>query len=254
MADRPVAAVVEEWVPRLLPGSVAAAFHGLLRTAHALRALAGADTPARRLELAIGLAHWASQYQELPGPPLLIGHQGVAEALADLPYLPEETPMEFLISARVAHVNDIADEFEQAVASLGARGDPLAVIDALAVGGARAYLRNAVDGHPVALVHTGPLALEMVLPWLAEEDRDAALGYVWQAAAAIHVAYDIARSGPDPAHDAPAPTVEELTDRALAAGDAHAIKLTEAALRSHTRTGEPALLLAAADAAGRLGG
>ena len=119
MADRPTSAVVEEWVPRLVPGTVGAAAHGLIRTAHGLRALTMVDTPARRLEVATGLAHWASQYQELPGPPLLIGHQGVPEALADLPYLPEETPEEFLITRRVAHVADIADEFEQAVASLG---------------------------------------------------------------------------------------------------------------------------------------
>src|SRR5580698_5462418 len=75
MADRPLAAVVGEWVPRLVPGMVAAAMHGLIRTAHALRSLQAADTAARRLELANGLAYWASNYTELPGPPLLIGHQ-----------------------------------------------------------------------------------------------------------------------------------------------------------------------------------
>jgi hypothetical protein len=251
MADRPVGAVVEEWVPRLVPGSVGAAAHGLIRSAHGLRALTNADTPARRLEVATGLAHWASQYQELPGPPLLIGHQGVPEALADLPYLPEETPEEFLITKRVAHVADISDEFEQAVASLGWSGDPVALLDALAVGGAEAYLRNA-DTSPIALIHTitAPLALELVLPWLAEEDRDAALAYAWQAVASIHVAYALDRTAALPAVDAP--SAEELIDHALASGDEHAIKVTEAALRSHARTGESVLLLAASDAAARL--
>ncbi len=51
VADRPPVAVVGEWVPRLLPGTVGAAGHGLIRTAHAVRALSGADTPPRRLEL-----------------------------------------------------------------------------------------------------------------------------------------------------------------------------------------------------------
>ena len=41
-------------------------------------------------------------------------------------------------------------------------------------------------------------------------------------------------------------------DRALASGDEHAIKLTEAALRSHARTGDDGLLLAAGDACARL--
>jgi hypothetical protein len=253
MADRPVAAVVEEWVPRLVPGTVAAALHGLIRTAHGLRAVGQADTPSRRVEVATGLAYWASQYQELPGPPVLIGHQGVPEALADLPYLAEETPHEFLISDVVAHMADIPDEFEQAVASLGPGGDAIALLDALAVGGARAYLRNAAGGNAIALIHaiTGPLAVELVLPWLAEEDRDAALAYAWQAVAALHVAYALDRHQPD-AQGGAAPSRDELVDLALRSGDAHALKVTEAALRCYARTREPALLQAAADASARL--
>jgi hypothetical protein len=253
MADRPLAAVVGEWVPRLVPGTVAAAMHGLIRTAHGLRAAGEADTPPRRLEVATGLAYWAAQYQELPGPPVLIGHQGVSEALADLPYLPEDTPKGFLISDLVAHMADISDEFEQAVASLGPGGDAVALLDAVAVGGARAYLRNAEGGDAIALIHavTGPLALELVLPWLAEEDHDAALAYAWQAAASIHVAYAIDRHAPD-VNDVATPSPGELVERALTSGDAHAVKLTEAALRCYARTKEPALLHAAADASGRL--
>ena len=183
IADRPVAAVVGEWAPRLLPGSVGAATHGLIRTGHAVR---GSATPTRRRgasrwrtpwpsgpaatrscrataadrarrrggagrpavpprDAPYALAFWASSYQELPGPPLLIGHEGVAQALADLPYL-EDPPAAVLISDRVAAVADIADEFEQAVASLGWTGSAVDLLDQLATGGALAYLRNADDG------------------------------------------------------------------------------------------------------------
>ena len=254
IADRPPVAVVGEWAPRLLPGSVGAATHGLIRTAHGLRALGAADTPPRRLEVAIGLAFWASSYQELPGPPLLIGKQGVPEALADLPYLPEDVPQEFLISAQISHIADISDEFEQAVASLGFEGDALVLLDQLAGGGATAYLRNADAGGAIGLLHsvTSALACELVLPWLATEDRAAALGYVWQAAAALHVAYDIDRRGPLRARSAP--SIEALVDRAVEAGDEHAIKLTEAAIRSFGRSHDPTLLWAAADACSRFGG
>jgi hypothetical protein len=253
MADRPVGTVVEEWVPRLAPGTVGAATHGLIRTAHGLRALGVVDTPPRRLEVATGLAYWASRYQELPGPPLLIGHQNVPEALADLPYLPEETPEEFLISSRVAHVADIPEEFEQSVASLGYGGDAVALMDALAIGGARAYLHNVEDGHAVALVHTvtAPLALELVLPWLGEEDHSAALAYGWQAVAAIHVAYDVDRAASEVGGGAP-PQPDALIEQALRSGDPHALKMTEAALRCYARTREPVLLRAAADASVRL--
>jgi hypothetical protein len=254
VADRPPVAVVGEWAPRLLPGAVGAAAHGLIRTAHGVRALAAADTPARRLELAIGLAFWASSYQELPGPPLLIGREGVAEALADLPYLPEDAPQHLLIGDMVAQVDDIADEFEQAVASLGWTAGSVELLDQLASGGARAYLRNADGGGAIGLLHsiTAPLACELVLPWLALEDRDAALGYVWQATAALHVAYDIDRKSE--LGERETLSAEELVDRALASEDEHAIKLTEAALRSYGRSGDPVLLWAAADAGTRLGG
>jgi len=250
-ADRPAVAVIGEWAPRLLPGTIGAAAHGLIRTGHGLRALGGAETPARRLEVACGLAYWASQYQELPGPPLLIGHQDVGEVMADLPYLPEETPSEPTISDQVAHVVAISDEFEQAVSSLAPADDATALLDQLATYGALAYLRNADRGAAIALVHaiTSPLAFELLLPWLAREDRDAALGYAWQAVAALHVGYDIDRTLPVPLQDTP--RTEELVDRAIASRDEHAIKLTEAALRSFARCGEPTLLWAASDACTR---
>ena len=78
------------------------------------------------------------------------------------------------------------------------------------------------------------------------------LGYVWQAVAALHVAYAIDRQGPESEPDVPSP--DSLVDQALASGDEHAIKLTEAALRSFERSGEPTLLWAAADAGLRLKG
>ena len=246
VADRPVAAVVGEWAPRLLPGAVGAATHGLIRTAHAVRALTVADTAPRRLEVAIALAFWASSYQELPGPPLLIGHEGVPQALADLPYLPEEAPRHVLISDTVAAVADIADEFEQAVASLGWSGGAVDLLDQLASGGAVAYLRNPDGAFGLLHAVTSPLACELLLPWLSPEDRDAALGYVWQAAAALHVAYDVDRIADVSA--AGVPPLETLVDRAIASGDEHAIKVTEAALRSFARTGDAALLALAADA------
>ena len=251
VADRPPVAVVGEWVPRLLPGAIGAAAHGLIRTAHAVRALAAADTPPRRLELANGLAFWASTYHELPGPPLLIGKEDVPDALADLPYLDPDAPRQLLISDMVAQVAEIADVFEQAVASLGWSGGPVELLDALAWGGSLAYLRNADDGGGIGLLHsvTAPLACEMLLPWLAEEDRDAALGYVWQAVAALHVAYDNDRKSE--LSERETLSAEALVDRAIASRDEHAIKLTEAALRSYGRTGDAMLLWAAADAGNR---
>jgi hypothetical protein len=60
VAEEGWAPVVSLWVPRLLPGLAAALFHGSIRTAHAVRAASGADTPARQAEVARSLGYWAA--------------------------------------------------------------------------------------------------------------------------------------------------------------------------------------------------
>jgi hypothetical protein len=247
---------VAEWVPRLAPGASAAAFHGLLRTAHASRALQAVETPGRLAELAQGLAYWAASYEELPGPPILVGASGVPAALAALPELPADAPSAGLISARVRAVERVATAFESAVVSLAPTSQPLLAADLVAAAGASAYLRNGPAGARIPLLHavTGPMALELVLPWLGRPDGELLFAYVWQAAAALHTAYAPDRRPLDPTDllvDSPYP--EEVVEAAVASGDEHAIKLAEAALRAQRRTGDPAFPAAALDAATHLG-
>ncbi len=47
-------------MPRLVPGLSTALFHGVIRTAQAVRAITAVDSEARRAELARSLAHWAA--------------------------------------------------------------------------------------------------------------------------------------------------------------------------------------------------
>jgi hypothetical protein len=54
--------VVRNWVPRLMPGLVSALFHGVIRTAHVVRALDFSETQSRRAELARALGNWAVWY------------------------------------------------------------------------------------------------------------------------------------------------------------------------------------------------
>jgi hypothetical protein len=261
---RPAASVVAEWVPRLAPGTVGAATHGLIRTAHALRAVLtrnGAATSGseaariRHHELAEGLAYWASTYQELPGPPLLVGPDGVQAALARLPTMPDEAPDEPFITQRVRHLDMVAAPFEQGVTSLAAPRDPHTALAELATGGAAAYLANAGGGHEIALVHavTAPMALDLVLPVLHPGDRQVAFAYGWQAVAALHTAYATERGRTEPsASESGTIDPEALAEAAVQSGDEHAIKLAEAAQRAHAVTADPVLLEAAADAAERL--
>src|SRR5262245_44996033 len=59
LENQPFQDVLARWVPRFAHEVGAFLFHGLIRTAHAVRALDHKDTPARRGEFARGLALWA---------------------------------------------------------------------------------------------------------------------------------------------------------------------------------------------------
>jgi hypothetical protein len=67
--DQPWPAVLRRWAPRLLPGYGGGLAHGLLRTAHAVRAMPTEHPPSGLLldELSKGLGAWAAWYRELPG-------------------------------------------------------------------------------------------------------------------------------------------------------------------------------------------
>ena len=68
---------------------MAAATHGLIRTAHAVRSLAAEETSReRRAELASGLAYWAARYQAVPGTPTQVPPRLPSDALADVPIFP----------------------------------------------------------------------------------------------------------------------------------------------------------------------
>ena len=69
LAEAPWQVVFGEWIGRLLPATPSAGAHGLIRTAHALRALADAETSPRVEELGVALAYWAAYYRKLPGTP-----------------------------------------------------------------------------------------------------------------------------------------------------------------------------------------
>jgi hypothetical protein len=62
----PYQEVLARWVPRFAHEVGVWLFHGLIRTAHAVRALEHRDTPARRGELARGLALWAIGVKTAP--------------------------------------------------------------------------------------------------------------------------------------------------------------------------------------------
>jgi hypothetical protein len=250
VSERPWTEVVGLWAARLLPGVSAAALHGIIRTAHAVRALEEVETVERRSELASGLAYWGACYEELPGTPAPAGTRGVADALAGLPRLAPERRVNGLISDDLRQVADV-DGFVEAVDALAPRPDVPGALSELTRVMAGWYLANA-EAHPIDFVHgvTGPSALRLLLPYLPDAGHAGAFAYVWQVCCAL--CSTCADFTPAVAGHPVAGDDDEVVDRAVAGGGAHAIKLVEACRREDAISADPVYRAAAADGAGRM--
>src|SRR5215467_12249477 len=190
MAEAPWRAVFREWIGRLLPATPSAGAHGLIRTAHALRALGNAETPLRVEELGVALAYWAAYYRKLPGTPHLAGALDLGDALDQIPlFLSGQVrpgmPREVYLLVMQAH----GEEFSAAVDSAAEPDSVENALSSLTEAGARLYLANATR-QPLVLLHTVTVsaALRLLLPHLPAELHKTALAYVWQNVAATAAA------------------------------------------------------------------
>ena len=254
LSETPWPDVVRLWVPRLAPAVMAAATHGLIRTAHAVRSLSSDETPQRISELAQGLGFWAARYYALPGSPSPNsgGHTPRA-ALEQVERLHDDSfdgagPISDQIRGLEEH-----PEFAPVIDLADASGDLSNFISNITETFAGIYL--ASPRNLVAYVHTvtAPSALRMLTPYLQENDSRQAARYAWQACAAIYSWYAAALVQDISGLEMPEEDEDELIDRAVAAGGAHSIKFTEACLREYSINPSPVYLLAARDAAERVG-
>ncbi len=251
-------AVVGEWVPRLSPGIIAAAFHGVIRTAHAVRSLETVETPARRRELAEGLGYWAATYTVLPEsrerrrPPV---RTMPSQVIAGVQAVPSEKRIPYgNITDRLKPL-DTFPPFALVADLIDPEGDPSAFISDLTETFARAYLVNVPRGGSViTYLHgvTGPSAMRLLLSYVDASARSEMLRYGWQGAAGVYAASGGIAGAPRQAPDTAKRRRDDLIDRALATRDEHAIKFTEACLREHTLNPKPVYLQAARDAVERL--
>lgn len=241
--------VLGQWLPRLAPGLVAAANHSAIRTGHAVRSLAERETVARRLELAQGLAYWAARYQLLP---LSLQHQNKglkpSQGIKQVKLLPVEQRGTGLIFDKLRRLDDFPP-FATVADLVDSSGDASRFISDLTETFAGIYLANARDFMSAfTCIHavTGPSAIRLLAPYVKPEEVRHLLRYGWQAAAALYAAFG-STLVPD-ALDARARNREDLIDRAVASGDEHAIKFTEACLREYALNPKPVYLLAAGHA------
>jgi hypothetical protein len=252
LADRPWQEVLEIWVARLAPGLSGEATHGLIRTAHAVRAIAKVETEPRRNELADGLAYWAAGYHSFGQMVINLQHFDLDEALSRVPEL--NPPPGANIDKTLAGLDD-SGEFAPVVNLLATGPDPLADLSKLTERFAAVYLANSHDPARVfAVVHavTGPSALRLLAPHITPSAQELLLIYAWQVAAAIYGVWGKDHAMPD----VPVGTASnaDLAQAAVANGAAHAIKLVEACQREYAVNPKPIFLAASFDATQRLTG
>jgi hypothetical protein len=261
VAGQPWREALDTWWPRLLPGLVAAATHGVIRTGHAVEALlTDGQTPEHLTELAHGLAYWAARWQPVPGaepePRSAAAHRTAeltaAAALAAVPRIADQTGG---IRQRLPQLDGLPG-WRTAVASATIPASPdqaRAWLAGLADEATTRYLEYG-HGNAVMLVHsaTAPTAVLRTLPALREELWAPSTAAAWTAAAALTAIY--APAVPAPAAVLPqAPSgplaAEEIFARAVDHGDEHVIKFADTAAEVYARTGRAAALAAAIRAA-----
>ena len=257
IAEHGCDAVVERFVPDLLPGAFAAAGFGALRTWHALSGLAESDQRVRRRELAFGLAHWASRYQVLPGQPGVRPESG--RTLADVL---ERSQLSTSDRRRIGRMSDAVLVLEGDAAFV----DELAAVDLDANGPADALWslsRCAAQlylAHPESRVVYGQalrvaVAFHGLLGALPTATHPQLVGGALQIVLALHSVYGTdheageGEHGEHPECDPLAVQTDEIRYRAACSGEEDAITVTQACLRAHAVKPDENLLCAAADAA-----
>lgn len=239
-------AACDRWTARLAPGFAAAATHGVIRTGHAARALRAGETRLRLQEFADALALWASTYVELPAVRGASAKLSPLEALQRVPLVPEgkrQNGGAITVALRqLAH----APGFDGVLDLL----DTERSLEATAFEAAEAFARVTVANvksplTAIVFTHgiTGAAAALNLLPHVSDATGRALVAYAWQSGAALVSAY--ATSPFDAAQPVPAATETDRVARAVAHGDDHVIKLTEACVALSARLPSLAFLAAA---------
>lgn len=232
--------VLARWWPRLLPGAIASATHGLIRTGHAVRALREQVTAPRLDELGQALAYWAARWQPLPRQQPSHGNLDAHQALDAVP----AAELTGGIRTRLAHLSQTTT-WPLVLDGLRPVGDSdqiPAALDAL-VDAAVTHYGVWAHGNPVMLVHaaTAPRAIALALPALPRDMWAASYQTSWAVSAAISASYRPSQPATDTTDDA----ADDVATQAAESGDEHAIKFTEVAHESDRRGNRHALPSAA---------
>jgi hypothetical protein len=236
VADHPWQDVLATWWPRLLPGVLAGATHGVIRTGHAVRALRELDNQVRRAELAHALAYWASRWQPVPDSssgtvPQKAQALPPGPALDAIPSL--DADPESGIRDRVTQLAGTA-EWPPALHAVAHEADHAQFVDHVTTEALRRFPLHA-QGDAVMLVHsvTAPAAIALAMPSLDPSEHARSAWAAWAAAATVMAAYRLPLpAAPHNRATSRGRQPADLQQLAIEHGDEHVIKLAEAAIRT----------------------
>jgi hypothetical protein len=226
-----VEAVLHDWVPVLMPGLAASAFHGIIRLAYAIEG--GLED-----EIASALAYWAGEYAALPLS--LEPGEGTLDEIAERLRV-KVANHEFKPGIIIDKMLEIA--WDPALS--GPVVQPAAAPSLREI--ARFALRVYTEREDFTLLHlvTGCHAFRIVQRYAS--DTALARRYLWQAALAgwLTVAIGSKKGTQAGADDADA-REEAIAARAVLSGDDHVIKLCYTALCEYREYDDPGYLRIAA--------
>lgn len=222
LAASGVEPVLRQWLPRLLPGLSASAFHCLIRTAYAVESGCVA-------ELADALAFWSSDYLDFP-----------------MRWIEQDRAAKDIVADTVSAFGDGRDYggiiVDKMVAvskePFFARGLPLP--QSLTLEDIRASVLDLyLLGDDFTVLHTvtSTHALQILAPFI--DDQDSARRYLWQGLllAVATVADTLRHSGPDGAAKPTATDWPVILEQARQSLDDHVVKLVFTAWEEWRSTG-----------------
>ena len=232
-------AVLRDWVPVLMPGLAASAFHGLIRLAYAIEG-------EMEDEIALALAYWASEYASLP--------LSLEPAEGSLDEIAERARSQVAGHAfKPGIIIDRMLEIAWHPSLAGVLVQPLAAPALRDIAGfaLQAYWQR--EDFTLLHIVTGCHAFRIVQRYA--NDKALAARYLWQAAlaawltvVATGVATELATGSraAEGGQDGPVPRQEAIAAQAILSSDDHVIKLCYSALCEYREYGHPGYLLAAA--------
>lgn len=250
VAVRPWRDVVVDRVIQLTDATAAAAGHGLLRTAHAVRGLMRSDTPSRRSELARALAYWEWRAERTGGVTIRGGRRPF-DVLTHLTDLAAPASADGMISDRLRLV--VTPAFVEVIESVDLanelEADPARALTQI-TSAAATCLASAPPAGRFATLHglTSSIAARDLLELLPPADQRRLVAGAWTTVAALWAGYG-ERSPLVSASEDEAPDCEALVERAVAFGDEHVIKVAVAVWSEEQATGDRPELRATAAAA-----